>query len=143
MNTRRALPIHAIVICLIVNCLLSLVNIGSSAALNALLSLSGSLLTSYVLCIGSLVLKRLRGDALPTCRWSLGRSGLFVNVAALCFLVVVFVFSFFPPITPVTPTSMNWGCLLYGFMILFSTGFYVSHGKKVYTPPVFRVRRDL
>lgn len=138
-------------ISLILNCLLSLVNISSTAALNALLSLSGGLLTSYILCIGSLVLKRLRGDNLPARRWSLGgkhkRSntiGLFVNIAALLFLSVVFTFSFFPPTTPVVPiTSMNWGILLYGFMIILSTGFYLAHGRKVYTPPVFRVRRDL
>lgn len=141
---RWAIPLNAIFISLLVNCLLPLVNIGSSAALNALFSLSGvSILTSYILCIGSLVLKRVRGDALPSRRWSLDRFGLAINIAAVCFLLVLSVFCFFPPVTPVTPISMNWGCLLYGSMVIFATVYYVLHGKKAYTPPVHRMRRNL
>jgi amino acid transporter len=144
---RRAIPLNAILVSLLVNCLLPLVNIGSSAALNALFSLSGvSILTSYLICIGCLVLKRIRrsDDALPARRWTLGRSGLYINIAALCFLAVLSVFCFFPPATPiVTPGAMNWGCLLYGSVVIFATGYYLVRGRDEYSPPVYRVRRDL
>lgn len=139
-----AIPLNAILVSLLVNCLLPLVNIGSSAALNALFSLSGvSILTSYVICIGCLVLKRIRGDDLPARRWTLGQSGIYINLAALCFLSVLSVFCFFPPATPATPVTMNWGCLLYGSMVIFATGYYFVRGKGEYSPPVYRVKRDL
>jgi len=141
---RLAIPLNAILISLLVNCLLPLVNIGSSAALNALFSLSGvSILTSYVICISCLVLKRIRGGALPARRWTLGKSGIYINIAALCFLSILSVFCFFPPATPVTPVTMNWGSLLYGSMVIFATAYYYVRGKHEYTPPVYRVRRDL
>lgn len=123
--------------------LLSLINIGSSAALNALFTLSGgSLLTSYTICIGCLVSKRLRGEPLPPRPWSLGRYGLAINIGALLCLLMLFVWSFFPAATPVEPSTMNWGCLIYGSVILFSTVYYLIVGRKVYTPPLDKVRRE-
>ena len=81
------IPLNAVLVSLLVTSLLSLINIGSYVALNAILSLTAvSLLTSYIIVIGCLVLKRLRGQPLPARRWSLGRWGLPINIAALCFL---------------------------------------------------------
>lgn len=105
---RWGIPLNAILVSLLVNCLLPLVNIGSSAALNALFSLSGvRILTSYVICIGSLLLRRYKGgnDALPARRWSLGMFGMPINIAAICVLVVLSVFCFFPPPPPPRPSQ--------------------------------------
>lgn len=123
--------------------LLSLINIGSSAALNAILALNiGSLLTSYMLCIGCVLLKRIRGEPLPLRRWSLGRYGMIVNILSLCFLFPIYVFSFFPAVVPVEAKTMNWGVLMYGFVILFSTGYYLVTGRRHYISPFDRVRRE-
>ena len=54
-----------------------------------------------------------------------------------------FMWSFFPAETPVQLSTMNWGCLIYGSVILFSTVYYIVVGRKVYRPPVDRVRRYL
>ena len=85
-------------------------------------------------------MKRLSGEPLPPRAWSLGRYGLAINLASLCFLVVFLVWGFLPPITPVEPKNMNWGCLIYGFVVIFATIYYILRGKKVYTPPVDKVR---
>jgi amino acid transporter len=116
--------------------LLSLINIGSTAALNAILALDlTALLTSYILSIGCLLLKRLRGEPIPH------REA--INIAALCWLFPVLVFTLFPATVPVTPDGMNWGCLLFGFMVLFASGYYVTKGRYVYVSPRERLRRDL
>jgi len=131
-------------ISVVVTVLLSLINIGSTAALNALFTLSGgSILTSYMLCIGCVLSKRLRGEPLPPRKWTLGRYGMAINIGALCFLLMLFVWSFFPIATPVEPSTMNWGSLIYGSVILFSTCYYIFIGRKVYTPPLEKVRRYL
>jgi amino acid transporter len=124
--------------------LLSLINIGSTAALNAILALDlTALLTSYILSIGCLLLKRLRGEPIPHREWSLGKAGMAINIAALCWLFPVLVFTLFPSTVPVTPDGMNWGCLLFGFMVLFASGYYVIEGRHVYVSPRERLRRDL
>lgn len=131
-------------ISMIVCVLLSLINIGSTAALNAILALDlAALLASYSLSIGCLLYRRLSGVPLPHREWSLGRWGFAVNVASMCFLLPVFVFTMFPSVVPVTPVEMNWGSLLFGFMVLFSTGYYIVLGRKVYVSPRDRLRRDL
>ena len=138
------IPLNAVIVSLLVTICLSLINIGSTAALNAILSLTtASLLTSYVIIISCVLLKRIRGQPLPPRRWSLGRYGGLVNVLALCFLAPIYVFSFFPAATPVTAITMNWSIVMYAGMILFSTSYYVIFGRHTYTPPVTLVRRDL
>lgn len=124
--------------------LLSLINLGSTAALTAFFSLgAGSLLTSYTLCVGCLVWKRMRGETLPPRPWTLGRYGMGINIVSLCFLLMLLVWSFFPTATPVELRTMNWGVVIYGAIIIFATVYYFTVGKKIYTPPVDRVRRYL
>lgn len=59
------------------------------------------------------------------------------------FLTVMFIFCFFPAATSVVPSTMNWGCLMYGFLIIFATGYYFAVGRKVYISPTERVRREM
>jgi hypothetical protein len=80
---------------------------------------------------------------LPARRWSLGRFGVVINIASLCFLFPLAIFQLFPPIVPVTLVGMNWGSLMFGSMLIFSTIYYLVYGRHTYTPPVYRVKRDL
>ncbi|OQO11771.1 hypothetical protein B0A48_03498 [Cryoendolithus antarcticus] len=142
---KSAIPINAIVISLIVCVLLSLINIGSTAALNAILALDlAALLASYTISISCILYRRFsKTEALPPAAWSLGKFGAVINILAICWLLPVFIFTLFPVATPVTAAGMNYGCLLFGFMVLFSTGYYIVHGKKHYISPKERLRRDL
>ncbi|KAJ5216980.1 hypothetical protein N7468_009988 [Penicillium chermesinum] len=91
------IPLNSVMVSLGVTTLLSMVNIGSEVALNAVISLTiTSLMSAYIVSIGCVLLKRLRGEGLPPHRWSLGRFGMAVNIGALVFLLPVFVFAFFP-----------------------------------------------
>jgi amino acid transporter len=129
---------------LVITALLSLINIGSTVALNAINSLTiSALLSSYIITIGCILAKRLRGESLPPSRWSLGRWGMVINIGALCFLAPLFVFVFFPLATPVKATTMNWSIVMYGGIIGLATLYYLVWGRKLYIPPVVLVRRDL
>lgn len=88
------IPLRAVMVSFAVTTLLSLINIGSSVALNAINSLAGvSLLTSYLLTIGCLIWRRTCGAPLPPRRWSLGKYGLAINVAAWFFLIPIWFFA--------------------------------------------------
>jgi amino acid transporter len=65
---------------------MSLINLGSKVAFEAMISLAtATLMATYLISIGCALLKRLRGETLPLARWSLGRYGLPVNAVAILY----------------------------------------------------------
>jgi amino acid transporter len=113
-----------------------LINIGSGEVLTIVFSLANSsLITSYFITIGSILLRRLQGHKLPPSRYSLGKWGVWINAASLIYLIPVYIFSFFPPSPNPTTATMNWGCVMYGGVIIFSTIYYVLWGRKTFMPP--------
>ena len=136
------IPLNAVMVSLVITLLLALVNIGSSVALQAIFSLSGvALVLSYSTAILCIIIRRLRGLPLPERRWSLGRWGLGINIAALCYLLPLVVFLCFPIANDPTPSTMNWASMMFGAIFLFATTYYVLYGRRVYTAPVSLVRR--
>ena len=129
---------------LAVTVLLSLINIGSTTALLAIVTLTiGAMMSSYFITIACLLLKRIRGETLPPHRWTLGRPGMLINIGALCFLFPVFVFAFFPLTSTVEPDSMNWCAVMYGGILIIAVVYYVLRGRYHYIPPVALVKREM
>lgn len=136
------IPLNAVLLTWVISCLLSLINIGSHAAFNAIGSLAVSaLLGTYIISFTCMVLRRLRGP-LPASRWSLGKAGIFVNAAAVAFLLVVWVFIFFPLTAEVTPDTMNWNVVMFCGTMIFAVIYYFVAGKKNYSPPCQLIKRD-
>ncbi|KAL4970753.1 putative GABA permease [Aspergillus stella-maris] len=137
------IPLNSVLVSLAVTILLSLINIGSYVALTAIVSLTiTSLMSAYILSIGCILLKRLRSEPLPHRRWTLGRFGLPVNIAAMAFLLPVFVFAFFPLTASVDQQTMNWSVVMYVGLIALASGYYVVRGRYHFVAPVALVRRD-
>jgi amino acid transporter len=112
-------------------------------SLNAILALTSvSLLTSYIIVIGVVLLKRVRHEPLPHARWSLGKYGGVVNVLALCYLFAIYVFAFFPAVVNPSPVEMNYAIVIFGGIILFAVVYYFIYGRKQYIPPVALVKRE-
>jgi amino acid transporter len=138
------IPLNAVIVSLGFGIAIALINLGSSVALNAIVSLTMSaLLSSYMVSIGCIFAKRVRGEPLPPARFSLGKWGMAVNVIALCFLFAFFIFAFFPTGRPVTATTMNWNIAMFGGITLFATVYYMIIGHKQYRPPVDIQNRKL
>lgn len=138
------IPLNSVLVSLVVTALLSLINIGSNLALNAVISLTiTSLMSAYILSIGCVLLKRLRGEKLPPRRWSLGRFGMGINIASLAFLFPIFVFSFFPLTKTVDAHSMNWSVVMYLPMVGFASVYYYFWGRYQFIAPVALVKRDI
>jgi len=89
---------------IVITTLLSLINLGSVVALNAISSLGVlSILFSYTITLSCLIWRRLFGAPLPQRRWTLGRYGLAVNIIALCFILPLLFFDAWPLVKAVTP----------------------------------------
>jgi choline transport protein len=138
------IPLNAVLITFVITALLSLINIGSTVAFNAIGSLAVSaLLGTYIISFTCLILRRMRSEPLPPRRWTLGRFGIFVNIGAVMFLLVVWIFVFFPIATPVIPSTMNWNAVMFGGTMLFAVFYYLVVGRLTYTAPVGFVKRSL
>jgi choline transport protein len=117
--------------------LLSLIIVGSTIAFNIITSLGQvGFISSYLIVIGCIFVKRLRGEVLLPSRFDLGRVGILVNGVALLFLSVAFVFCFFPSAPNPSPEGMNWCSLIIGFVLLFSLIYYYLFGRHHYVGPV-------
>ncbi|KAH8204762.1 hypothetical protein TruAng_001096 [Truncatella angustata] len=135
-------PLNALFMTFITTSLLSLINIGSPLALNSITSLStNALLSSYICSIGCMVWRRWTNSRLLPSSFSLGKWGLLINIVSEAFLIVFFVFAFFPSAPDPNAAGMNWNILMYGAVVLFSLVYYVFSGRYRYVGPVEYVRK--
>jgi choline transport protein len=143
--------------------LLALINIGNNAAFNGTISLvlEGFYL-SYLLALGLLLWRRLRGDldnpdssltifndthvseaydrTLSWGPWRVkGALGVANNVIAMCYLTLIIFFSFWPSQVSPDLNHMNWAGVVTGSVALFSVAYYLAFAKKSYTGPIVEV----
>lgn len=117
--------------------LLNLINLGSTTAFFAILSLNTlALYISYIIPMVFLVMTKLRGDHIPYGPFRLGRLGLLINLFAIIYAIFIAIFLPFPPFLPVTAKTMNYGGPVMGFVILFALADWFISGKKRFQVPV-------
>lgn len=134
-------PINAIITTFLISSLLSLINIGSTVALNSITSLATtSLLSSYIVSIGCMIWRRWTNSPLLSSKFSLGKWGLAVNIASEAFLIVIFVLAFMPGTPNPSAADMNWNIVIYGGVAIVSLAYYFFRGQHRYEGPVAYVR---
>lgn len=130
------LPLWSIALSAVISLLLSLINIGSSVAFNAIVSLTiACFFGSYAIPISLLAWRRATKRPVVLGPWNLGRYGLAVNIISVCWLAITWVFTFFPIAVPVTPSTMNWSCALWGGSMILGLGWYFIWQHKVFVGP--------
>ena len=116
--------------------LLGLINIGSSVAFNAIVSLVvAAYFGSYFIPISIVAYRRAKGIPLELGPWNLGRFGLATNLVAMGWMILTWTFSFFPIAVPVTPQTMNWSSALWGGLMIFGIGWYFAFQRHRFTGP--------
>lgn len=66
-----------------------------------------------------------------------------MNAIGLGYLMIAYLFAFFPLGTPVTVSTMNWACVAYGGVAIVATIYYFLYAKHQYVAPVSRLAKDL
>lgn len=138
VDARWAIPIRTLALTGTINALLGLIQIGSSVAFNAIVSLVvAGFLSSYLVPIILMIRKRIKKEKINLGPWNLGRWGLPVNIFAAAYTLLTVVFSFFPPSIdpPVTAMTMNWSCAVYGGVVILGLVYYAVWGRKVFVGP--------
>jgi len=131
-------PTRTVVLTTTIIWLLSLINIGSTTAFNALLSLSTlGIYFSYCIPIVVIALRRFdRINPIEFGPWYLGKSGLAINIVSIIFCLFVILFLPFPPELPVTANNMNYSSVMFLGVIGFAIIYYFTFGKHTYKGPV-------
>ncbi|KAL6714501.1 hypothetical protein ACLMJK_007926 [Lecanora helva] len=137
VDPTSALPLYSIVVTLISSLLLALINIASTTAFNAIISLSvASVLASYMVPIACILRRRIAREYIRFGPWQLGRFGILANIVGLVYAAIAFFFSFWPPTRKVDAKSMNWACLVWGSAMLFCSFWYLLRARKCYRGPI-------
>lgn len=137
MNHKYDMPFNAIYLSSLVALILCLITLGSDTAFNIIISVSLlALMSTYMLSIGCVLLRRIQGGQLPPARWSLGRLGLPINAFAVGYSLFIVVLSCLPYSNSTTAIDANWAPAIWVAVISISVVAYVFHGRGKFTPPV-------
>ena len=155
VEQKTSVPIYAVCLTALLSVLLSLINFGSTTVFEDLVSLAiAGLYSSYLVATSLLLYCRLTGsihllnDSDTTLSNTVGATltwgpwhvpgvpGILLNIFVCSFLATSWFFSFWPTSMQVTPSTMNYNCLLWGAVVLFSLGYYIVQGRKEYSGPI-------
>ncbi|KAE9393861.1 putative amino acid permease, partial [Gymnopus androsaceus JB14] len=140
VNPHYHIPIRSIGLVTTIVMLLSLINIGSTVALNAVLSLTTlALYISYLIPITLLFIKRIKKEHVDFGPFTLGRFGFIVNLYAIIYGVFIVIFIPFPPFLLVTGATMNYAAPVFGGVLLLALVDWVVRGHRQFCGPVQEV----
>ncbi|CAF1107087.1 unnamed protein product [Adineta ricciae] len=136
INKRYDIPLNALLLSTLIQGLLGLIYLGSSAAFNAFTGVATICLsTSYASPVLILV---VRGRYLVNhAPFRLGKVGYIINIATILWIILAIVIFTMPTAIPVTASSMNYASALFVFFATISVIWYILWGRKHFTgPPV-------
>ena len=65
------------------------------------------------------------------------------NGIAVCFLSIAWVFMFFPTAPNPGAAGMNWSIVIYGFVVILFSVYFLVKGRHQYAGPVEHVRKEI
>jgi choline transport protein len=139
VSPRFHVPVNAVLLTGLISVVLCLIDLGSSTAFSAILSLAAvGQMGTYGISITCVLYRRLTDpQSLPKSRWTFGvRTGAFINAVGAGYAWFVLIFGFFPSGLPVTAGSMNWAIAMFGGVLVLSLAYFLVVGKRMYVPPV-------
>ncbi|OJJ75877.1 hypothetical protein ASPBRDRAFT_192069 [Aspergillus brasiliensis CBS 101740] len=141
VSPRYKIPLRSLFLVTIITVLIALINIGSSAAFNAVLSLDTlALYISYLVPILFMLIKRIRFPG--EIRWGpfvLGKFGIPINTFAMAYGTYITIFLPWPETQPVTASGMNYGAPVFGVALLFAVIDWFVRGHKKWNGPTVMV----
>lgn len=137
-------PTNAVIAITVSVSLLSLINIGSTTAFNALISLTTlGFYFSYAIPILMFAIRRFSSsNPITFGPWSLGKLGLLSNILAIAFCIFLIIFLPFPSELPVTGQNMNYASPVFGAVMLFAIANYYVRARRRFTGPVKEVDNE-
>ncbi|KAE8342221.1 hypothetical protein BDV24DRAFT_162774 [Aspergillus arachidicola] len=136
VDDRVRIPLWALGLVTVVQMLLGLINLGSSSAFTAFVSVGViALAITYSIPISISLFYNKRSEV-SKARWNCGRAlGTTVNLIALAWIAFELVLFSMPSTLPVTPVSMNYASVVFVGFTTLAFSWYIVHARKVYVGP--------
>jgi len=136
VNKSLGVPVWALALTTVVQMLLGLINLGSSSAFTAFVSVGViALAVSYAIPISISMFWNRRSEV-SKARWNCGPIiGPIVNVVAVAWIVFEVVLFSMPTALPVTAISMNYASVVFVGFLAISAAWYFVYARKVYKGP--------
>ncbi|BCS28444.1 uncharacterized protein APUU_70014S [Aspergillus puulaauensis] len=138
VHPRWGIPVNALLLTNAIVVIFGLVYLGSTSALNAILSAAViSLTLSYAVAPAINCIRRRsmlppnRAFVLP--EWL----GWTCNLVGIAYALVIAVFLLFPPVSDVTGSSMNYAVVAFAIIVFISTVQWFVDGRRNFNGPVF------
>lgn len=130
LDDQYGTPIWALTLTTLVEMLLGLIYLGSSSAFNAFVSVGVfALAVAYGIPITLSMLNKRAG--VNTAPWTFGaRIGWVINSIALVWIAFELVLFSMPPVTPVTPSTMNYAIVVFFAFMVMSAAWYFVHARR-------------
>lgn len=144
VDSRFGIPVRAILWSALVIALLGLINLGSTTAFNAMVSLAllGQY-TTYLLPTIFILGRRISNKkSIPFGPWELGRWGIPINVITIAFSLITIAFNVLPPFFPVTATNMNYAGVVFGAALIICAILWFLQGQNHYAGPIKEVMEN-
>ncbi|GAB7339010.1 hypothetical protein MBLNU457_5675t1 [Dothideomycetes sp. NU457] len=127
-------PVNALILTTVVQLLLGLINLGSSSAFTAFVSVGVmALAVAYAIPI---TISMLNGRAeVSQARWNVGRLGWAINAMAVAWITFEVVLFSMPTALPVTSISMNYASVVFVGFAAIAAVWYFAYARKVYVGP--------
>ncbi|KEF51477.1 uncharacterized protein A1O9_12394 [Exophiala aquamarina CBS 119918] len=144
ISSQSRCPTNAVVSLTVAVSLLSLINIGSTTAFNALISLTTlGFYFSYAIPTILFAMRRFdHRNPIHFGPWTLGKIGLPVNIVAVAFCIFLIIFLPFPPMLPVTGLNMNYASPVFVAVMAFAVINYYVRARKRFTGPIKEVASE-
>jgi choline transport protein len=140
VHPKLKIPVNALCVVVVCLCILALINVGSSTAFNAFISLPAlALYISYFFPIFFLFWRRLsrkRPTPIPWGPFKLGRAGPYVNAAAMAYIVFVLIWMPLPGVLPVDRLNMNYAGPIIGAIMVGAVLDWCLNGRRRFQVPV-------
>jgi choline transport protein len=140
VHAKLEIPVNALRFVAVCICLLALINIGSSTAFNALISLPAlALYISYFFPIFFSFWRRLFNSSVSSIPWGpfkLDKLGPYVNFGAMSYIIFVLIWMPFPAALPVDGSNMNYAGPIVGVVIVVAMADWSLNGRKRFRVPV-------
>ncbi|KAG6152977.1 hypothetical protein E4U37_003341 [Claviceps purpurea] len=136
VNKKLNMPVWALVLSTVVDCLLGCIYFGSTSAFNSFTGVATICLgMSY--CVPVMVLLVRRREAVKHSPYSLGKFGPIINIICVVWIMFALVIFCMPVTLPVDASSMNYASVVFaGFAAVAVVWYLVYARRNFHGPPV-------
>ncbi|KAI1619411.1 putative amino-acid permease [Exophiala viscosa] len=130
MNKTTQTPLYSVWAIVALCCLLNLIALGSTQTINGIFGVTAPAMDCSYVAVIAARMYYAKSHPIKPGPFRLGRLQKPINIIAIAWVCFISVVLFFPPVSPVTATNMNYAVAIAGFIVIFALSWWYMSAKK-------------